>query len=154
MSTRPAARSLNYNSSRDVDRFWAKVDKSSECWLWTAGQNSAGYGMFRLGSTKDGSRRQVLAHRFAFRLANDRDPVGVVDHLCRVTLCVRPVHLEDVTHRENLLRGETIPARHAAKVTCPRCGSPYTTKRSNGARYCLPCANRLQNQRYAESHQR
>ena len=144
-SPTPTARQTNSTSSPaaadEATRFWSKVVKTSTCWLWTAAQNGAGYGYFRTGSTKDGSRRNVLAHRWAFEAANGRSPKGQVDHLCRVRHCVRPSHLDDVTQRENLLRGQTIPAAHAAKKECPRCGANYRYRR-DGRRYCSPCSNR------------
>lgn len=58
---------------------------------------------------------------------------------------LRLVRLEPVTQRENLLRGETITARNAAKTHCPR-GHAYTAEntyvRPRGSRECRTC-NRL-----------
>lgn len=31
----------------EIDRFWAKVDKTDSCWLWTASVKPKGYGQFR-----------------------------------------------------------------------------------------------------------
>lgn len=45
---------------RVEERFWAKVDKSDGCWVWTAGISSGGYGSFWL----DGKNRR--AHRVAY----------------------------------------------------------------------------------------
>ncbi len=89
------------------ERFWAKVDRSGECWLWTGNVYRDGYGQFYV------ERRQVRAHRWAYESEVGPIPEGLVlDHLCRVRLCVRPSHLEPVTNRENLLRG--IAARKGA----------------------------------------
>lgn len=81
-------------------RFWAKVAVSDGCWLWTGATNERGYGhIVRAG-------RFVQAHRAAYELAGGEIPEGLVlDHLCREPRCVRPSHLEPVTHRENLARG-------------------------------------------------
>jgi hypothetical protein len=73
-----------------VDRFWARVNKTETCWLWTGGATSEGYGDLMY------QRHRHLAHRFAWQLANARAiPVGlVVRHRCDNPPCVRPDHLE------------------------------------------------------------
>ena len=83
------------------DRFWAKVERTDRCWLWTAGLDAYGYGQFYLaGGT------MVKAHRFAWELELGPIPRGLtLDHLCRVRHCCRPSHLEPVTSRENVQRG-------------------------------------------------
>lgn len=97
-------------------RFWSKVDKSGPggCWLWTA--NRVGrYGRFSI--SRDESH---LAHRYAYKKVVGAIPAGLqLDHLCRVPHCVNPAHLEPVTARENLMRGDTHAARNARKTHCP-----------------------------------
>ena len=82
------------------ERFWAKVDRSGECWLWTAA-TSRGYGRFVM----QGSLR--LAHRVAWRIVRGSDPSAdmVLDHVCRVRSCVNPDHLREVTMAENVRVG-------------------------------------------------
>lgn len=120
-------------------RFWENVDKSGECWVWTAALDQDGYGTCRRGGTK-------RAHRVAYEELVGPIPDGlVVDHLCRNRACVNPLHLEPVTNRVNLLRGDTAAARNAAKTHCPQ-GHEYTDantqRKSNGARICRTCSNR------------
>jgi len=95
-------------------RFLAKVDLDpSGCWLWTSALDTAGYGRFYLNG------RLVAAHGLAYDMFVG--PVGEgleLDHLCRVRNCVNPRHLEPVTHRENILRGETFMAAHYRGVDC------------------------------------
>lgn len=68
-------------------RFWAKVDKSGECWQWTAGKRSGGYGVFYDGA------KLVAAHRYSYGLT-DAIPDGMmVLHECDNPACVRPSHL-------------------------------------------------------------
>lgn len=43
-----------------------------------------------------------------------------IDHLCKTRNCVNPAHLEAVSRRENLLRGDTTVAVNAAKTHCKR----------------------------------
>lgn len=95
-------------------RFWAKVAiDPSGCLLWTASVRSGGYGQFAHAG------RQVQAHRFAYTALVGEIPAGlVVDHLCRNRACVRADHLEPVTNRENLLRGEGVSAVAATKTHC------------------------------------
>ena len=65
-----------------------------------AAVNADGYGTFW-----DGERKR-LAHVVAYELFVGPVPDGrELDHLCRVPACVRPTHLEPVTHAENLRRG-------------------------------------------------
>lgn len=85
------------------ERFWEKVEKGGpdDCWLWTANKTAPnGHGRF-LGP--DG---QIMAHRYAYEALVGPIPEGlVIDHLCRVRLCVNPDHLEPVTAEENTRRG-------------------------------------------------
>lgn len=72
------------------ERFWAKVDKSGDCWEWIASCQPAGYGQFYAvrGTV-------VLAHRFSYELAGNEIPEGYeVHHKCDNRICVNPDHLE------------------------------------------------------------
>lgn len=97
------------SSDSERSRFWAKVDRSSDCWLWTGARGSEGYGRLTL------HQRRFGAHRLAFIWANGAIPDGLVlDHLCRNRLCVRPDHLEPVTVLENTRRGLNGQRTHCA----------------------------------------
>ena len=122
-----------------IDRFWSKVEKSADCWLWKAGKQGDGYGSFH-PKTKE----SVLAHVFAYSLLKGAIPRGLeLDHLCRNKSCVNPEHLEPVTHRENVLRGTGTSAINAAKTHCVN-GHKLSGRnlkiRSNGNRDCKACA--------------
>jgi len=75
-----------------------------------------------------------------------------IDHLCRRRECVNPAHLEPVSQRVNLLRGETLTARNAAVTHCPA-GHPYddenTYRRPDGSRKCRTCHRDAERKRYA-----
>ena len=118
--------------------FWGKVNRTSACWLWEAALSTRGYGRITIAG------RQYQAHRLAYESLVGPIPEGrQVDHLCRVRRCVNPAHLEIVTGRENVLRGNTIVAQHAAKTHCPR-GHEYSaenTRRWRGHRKCRTCEN-------------
>ena len=120
-----------------VVRFWAKVDKSGDCWLWTAAVDPRGYGAF--GGP---NHRRVFAHRVAYELLKGPIPQGLeLDHLCRQPSCVNPDHLEPVTHAENVRRGEC-GSHQRAKTHCPH-GHEYTPENTvhtkEGWRTCRTC---------------
>src|SRR4029453_6216720 len=57
----------------------------------------------------------------------------------RVKPCVRPSHLEAVTHRVNVLRGEGLSAQRAPRTTC-RAGHPLPPRDpKTGRRRCALC---------------
>lgn len=73
-----------------ADRFWEKVDKSGECWVWmgTCDSCPSNYGRFRLGKKKE------RAHRVSWMLSFGSIPEGMwVLHHCDNPPCVRPEHL-------------------------------------------------------------
>lgn len=97
--------------------FWQFVQKGEGCWEWQGTLTKAhGYGRF-------GSKN--LAHRLAYELAKGPIPAGlVIDHLCRNHRCVRPDHLEAVTDRVNILRGQA-PSVIASRSSVCKNGHPY-----------------------------
>lgn len=77
------------------DRFWAKVDKSSDCWNWIAYKRN-GYGRFKVGAAI------LSAHRVSWEMAHGPVPEGLaVDHKCFNKACVRPDHLRVATIKQN-----------------------------------------------------
>jgi|SRR5215469_6665696 len=140
----PKSDGLDYQA-----RFWTYVNKDgplsfvrgewSNCWLWTGGKNSKGYGYFFVGPDRKSSGKQ--AHVLVWDWEYGPLPKGLErDHLCRQHACVRLLHIEAVTRRENQLRGNTICARNAAKTHCKE-GHPYDRKHKNGGRICSICIN-------------
>lgn len=120
------------------ERFWAKVEKTPTCWLWRGALTSGGYGNFVIHRGTN-----VAAHRFAYELLVGPIPEGLVlDHLCRLPLCVNPEHLEPVTERENIRRGDA-PTAILSREN--RCAKGHRLTGSNvyvdprGWRHCRIC---------------
>lgn len=110
------------------------------CWEWQGYIHPSGYGSLWSNPVK----RSVKAHRFMYELLVKAD-IGdkVIDHLCRNTICVNPRHLEPVTDRENVLRGEGITAQQAKQTACKN-GHPFNQENTYTApgkkwRDCKKC---------------
>lgn len=132
----------------DAERFWGRVTKTDSCWVWTGSLNSDGYGQFHM---QEGGRNvNRRAHRIAYS-ATFGTVSGPLDHLCRNRACVNPWHLEPVTNRENVLRGEGITARLARRDECAN-GHTYTpenTRMEGTTRRCRACSAANQRAYYA-----
>ena len=124
-----------------LERFWPKVDKNGPvpryaphlgpCWLWTGYRRDGRYPWMSYEG------RPMAAYRVAYIQLVGPIPAGLhLDHLCRVTFCVNPAHLEPVTQQEN-------NRRQAEAVThCPHGHeySPENTGYDRGGRYCRICS--------------
>lgn len=81
-----------------------------DCWEWT-GWRLHGHGIIGW------KYKRVFVHRAIWEELVGPIPDGmVIDHLCRNRACANPDHLEPVTLRENILRGEGITSRHSPRT--------------------------------------
>ena len=73
------------------------------CWEWQRYVRPDGYG----SHNHPVSKKTVSSHRYYYEKHKGLIPDGYdIDHLCRNHKCVNPDHLEAVTRRENLIRGQ------------------------------------------------
>ena len=119
-----------------IVRFCQRVNKTESCWLWMGkvypSKHNMGYGKFW------NYDRTVQVHRFSYELFVGPIPAGLtIDHLCRKPICVNPAHLEPVTLKENILRGNGAAALNSRKTQCKN-GHPFT-RIVGGKRSCEQC---------------
>jgi hypothetical protein len=68
------------------ERFWSKVEKGPDSWLWIAGTVRTGRGLFRVGT------RMQQAHRVAWEPTYGTPPAGLLRSRCGDFRCARPDH--------------------------------------------------------------
>ncbi len=77
--------------------------KNIPCWEWQGTIANNGYAHISIGPRI--SAKIYLVHRLFYRLFVEPIPTRLImDHLCRNTRCVNPIHLEAVTHKINTAR--------------------------------------------------
>ena len=129
------------------DRFWSKVDKSGECWLWTGRLGTKGYGTIRPGGTTNSRPAHVVSLEMA--LGRPLAPGMQANHHCDVRACVRPEHLYEGTQKDNIhdmhRRGRWVNGKQR-QLAC-KYGHPFTPENTgtsigrNGKtdRWCREC---------------
>lgn len=134
-------------------RIESKIDRTSDCWIWIAALDRRGYGVV---SWKGLAKR---AHRVVYEILVGTTELEL-DHLCRVHACVKPNHLEPVTHAENVRRGNAgrmMTERWAQARNCPQ-GHPlsgdnlyihYSQRLHRTNRQCRQCKRDTKRQRRA-----
>lgn len=102
---------MNFLDDRVLPWLWERAIPIpfAGCWLWIGGEIS-GYGIVRPSITNGivVARKSTKAHRLFYEALHGSIPDDTeIDHLCRVTLCVNPAHLEAVPHQVNVKRGQS-----------------------------------------------
>lgn len=117
---------MNFEPPGSVDECW----DDDQGWLTHNGYRMVWF---------EGGKR--IAHRLSYEHFVGPIPDGlVIDHLCRNRACWNPLHMEAVTNEENILRGESPPAKNARKKVCSICGSEFIQEK--GGRRCRACKQR------------
>ncbi len=96
---------------------WSEWEPNSGCLLWVGcvaiSRSGAPYPRFRFQGRKEYVYRVVFD-----QLVESIRPGYTIDHTCKVTLCVRPSHLEQLTMQQNQLRSNGMAARYAQRTHC------------------------------------
>ena len=137
-----------------LSRFMAliTVDTDSGCWNWigcgAGGSKAKGYyGSFYYKGTKG------YTHRLSYEHFKGPIPDGLqIDHLCRNRRCCNPAHLEAVTPRVNVGRGERPTSTH-----CPN-GHEFTSDNTyltpTGHRRCVQCRKDQLKENYLKNREK
>ena len=132
-----------------MDRFWAKVNKTENCWEWTASKLPGGNGIFKFNKKTD------LVHRLSYELAfGNFDPTLCVLHKCDNPGCVKPDHLFLGTHQDNMTdkkKKGRCRNHNQFKSHCVR-GHEFTIENTvmyRGWRRCRECDRTRQRRRQA-----
>lgn len=123
------------NTLKRMSNRW-DMEEETGCWVWRPPLHNTGYSQITV------RRKKTSGHRAAYMLLKGEIPHDmVIDHLCRTRACVNPEHMELVTNKENLLRGEGFSAVNAKKTHCPQ-GHSYSEENTymlRGYRNCRTC---------------
>lgn len=120
---------------------WARIDYAGAggCWLWQGSiHKRTGYGyVYHAGKWQ-------LVHRVVWALLRGAIPQGLeLDHGCRVRHCCNPNHLEPVTRKVNIRRGETGKWTRARLTGACKWGHAFTPGNTytakDGTRACRAC---------------
>ncbi len=122
------------------ERLLRYVAIEGDHWIWTGARNGDGYG--RIWGGKD-LGRPITAQHASHLAFKGPIPDGMeIDHLCRAPLCINPDHLEAVTHRENVIRGQSPSAVAHRAGTCTQ-GHPRSEavlrRGTSEIVYCKTC---------------
>lgn len=135
-----------------AERVMSKCVRVGDCLVWSGAnthKDKKGYGQVTL----PGGGRHAMTHRIVYEHFFGPIPAGLcIDHVrsrgCRFRTCCEPSHLEVVTQRENILRGDANAAKNVLKTHClnghaltPENLTNYSVKR--GRRNCRICQAEL-----------
>lgn len=137
---------LGSNGSESF-RFWSRVlIAENGCWEWQGAVDGKGYGAFVLQRKAPGEKaKQVTSYWWAYTHCVGQVLAGNhLHHKCENTLCVNPLHLEQLTPKAHVAESLNNPCCiNRLKTHCKR-GHPLdannTRINKDGSRQCKLCA--------------
>lgn len=149
-------------SPKDVARFFRKIsiNQETKCWNWTGACDSGGYGHVVYNRKLESSHRVMYAWFIEAIPRKKGKNIPQLDHvICQNKKCCNPFHLELVSFKENILRGQSPSAKHARQNNCknghelPKVN--YIRKNGKKERVCLICKRKYHREymkKYRLSH--
>lgn len=138
-------------SPKSISRVFAKITINSNngCWVWNGSTTSGGYGNVRI------NKKLYRTHRLMYKLFVGEIPNGkgrnipVLDHLCNNRLCCNPTHLQLISDRDNILKGNGATAKKHRQVYCKN--GHILPPPKNGHRRCTICHKMWNRANYAKN---
>lgn len=91
------------------------IDRHTGCWLWQGSQTRSGYATRSSGVPRTKLMKPV--YRRVYEIFCGPIPEGMcIDHLCEITVCINPAHLEPVTFAENSRRAGILTAQKVREI--------------------------------------
>ena len=117
---------MSKRTENPVEHFWARVMKTSGCWLWSGPPNNSGYG----SAVHPLSGKVASVHRIAYELTSGPIPQGLIAcHRCDVRLCVNPSHIFIGTYKDN-----AADCKAKGRLSRKGCGKPQNGENNHGAK--------------------
>lgn len=144
-------------NEKEKKRIFSKIsiDPNTGCWIWDGSQDGGGYGLVWYHNRTERIHRVLYAWKYG-PIPRGAKPTKIaqLDHVvCNNTICCNPEHLELVTQKINVLRGNSIIAISARKTHC-KYGHKLPERNASGKRRNCPICDRLRHKKRIEGPDR